>query len=184
MTIRSWLVKWFGNAFKKAVKAKLPSVPEIITTEPDKPAIVKPDHLPDATNMVPVMGRPDHNGDTTGMIGTIAVSYDDVRAQTIDHPHKAECGLEEAEGKPIRPIVNYDRHILTVSDIYYGKIKTVAGGYEIPAVVEWLGYQWTPAGYSINDDHRDKMHVRFEHGKASYFVPRQFRVFLFVDGRK
>ena len=38
MTIRNWLIKWFGNAFKKA-QATLPKVPDIVTPPvTDKPA--------------------------------------------------------------------------------------------------------------------------------------------------
>lgn len=117
-------------------------------------------------------------------LSTLAItSMPDVQAVTVDHPHAAECGLEEREGKPIRPVVTERGHILTVSDIYYGKIKTVDGGYEIPCDVQWLGYRWHPIGYSINDDHVAKMQVRFKAGEK-HFVPRQFRVFLFVEGRK
>jgi len=113
----------------------------------------------------------------------VCTVMEDVRQATIANPQFEECGLESSEGKPVRPVVNSGPHNLTVSSIYLAKIQTVEGGYIIPCNVEWLGYTWTPVGYSINDDHRAKMQVKFEAGKP-HFVPRQFRVFLFVDGRK
>lgn len=42
MTIRDWLVKWFGNAFRKAAKT-VPVLPDIVTPSPaDNPATVTP----------------------------------------------------------------------------------------------------------------------------------------------
>lgn len=113
----------------------------------------------------------------------VCAEMEDVRQVTIKNSQFEECGLETSEGKPIRPSVRTGNHNLTVSSIYLKQIKTVEGGYEIPCNVQWLGYTWTPIGYSINDDHRDNMQVRFTPDKP-HFVPRQFRVFLFVEGRK
>ena len=49
MTIRNWLTKWFGCAFKKA-QATLPKVPDIVTPPvADRPATGTTDHIPDAT---------------------------------------------------------------------------------------------------------------------------------------
>jgi hypothetical protein len=120
---------------------------------------------------------------TCDLSGTIPASMEDVRQVTISHPHSSECGLEEKEGIPIRPIVTAGGHILTVSDIYYGKIKRMGDDYMIPCNVEWLGYRWHPIGYSINEDHVARMQVRFEAGKP-HIVPSVSRVFLFVEGRK
>jgi len=113
----------------------------------------------------------------------IAMEMEDVRQATIGNPQFEECGLESSEGKPVRPMVKSGNHNLTVSSIYLKKLQPTEGGYLVPCNVQWLGYTWTPIGYSINDDHRDKMQVRFETGNP-HFIPRTFRVFLFVDGRK
>lgn len=52
MTIRNWLTKWFGCAFKKA-QATLPKVPDIVTPPvADRPATGTTDHIPDATKKV------------------------------------------------------------------------------------------------------------------------------------
>ena len=159
--------------------------PELVDALTNRPPVTTTTQPPIATE--PVL-QPDH-------IATVAIgckcdltkpaisAMPDVQQATFVNSHKSECGLEENEGKPIRPIVTERRNILTVSDIYYGKIVPVDGGYRIPCDVAWLGYRWHPIGYSIGDDHVDKMQVRFKAGEA-HIVPHRFRVFLFVEGRK
>ena len=142
----------------------------VVVAETNVPAVVKPE--------APVVTKCTCNTSLP-----ICAEMEDVRQVTIRNPQFEECGLETSEGKPIRPAVRSGNHNITVSSIYLKQIKTVEGGYEIPCNVQWLGYTWTPIGYSINDDHRDKMQFKFDPAKP-HFVPRQFRVFLFVDGRK
>jgi hypothetical protein len=150
----------------------------------------KVDHLPDATNMVPVMGRPDHNGDTTGMICACdlskpaCTSYEDVRQITIGNSQWEECGLESQYHILIRPVVTFGGHIICVSSILEKEIKSVDGGYELHCPVLRHGYTWHVLGYSLGDDHVERMQVRFKTGER-LFVPRDGkRAFVFVEGRK
>ena len=111
-------------------------------------------------------------------------SLEDMRAITIDHPHKAECGLQESEGIPLRPVFKSGNHILTLADIYYGKIKRVPGGFEIPCPVSFGGYSWHVVGYG-QDDHVEKAAYRFKAGERVYIPKTDTKtMFFFVEARK
>ena len=162
MTIRQWLIKLFGDAFRKIV----PSLPiPTPTPEPDKP----------------VAGQ---GACTCDLSKPAITSLEDMRAITIDHPHKAECGLQESEGIPLRPVFKSNGHILVLADIYYGKIKRVPGGFEIPCPVSFGGYSWHVVGYG-QDDHVEKAAYRFKAGERVY-IPKTdtATTFFFIEARK
>jgi hypothetical protein len=111
-------------------------------------------------------------------------AYEDVRQITIRNSHWEECGLESKYKILMRPVVTFGGHIITVSSILEGSIKAVDGGYEVACPIKKLGYSWHILGYSLGDDHLDKMQVRFKKGDK-IFIPRDGkRAFVFVEGRK
>ena len=71
-----------------------------------------------------------------------------------------------------------------MSSILEKEIKVVDGGYELRCPIQRHGYSWHVLGYSLGDDHIDKMQVHFKAGDR-LFVPRDGqRAFVFVEGRE
>lgn len=141
--------------------------------------IVIPAVIPEVTT-----GKPDAKACSCDISKPPAKAYEDIRAITIANPQWEECGLESQYKILVRPIVSYDRHILSVSSILDGAVKIVNGGYEVACPVIKHGYSWHVIGYSLGDDHAERMQVRFKKGDR-IFIPRDGkRAFVFVEGRK
>ena len=112
-------------------------------------------------------------------------NLEDLRQVTLIDSHASECGLQEREGIPLRPVFRSNGAGLVLADAYYGKIKRVDGGYEIPCPVEFMGYKLHVTGYDLVNDHPEKAPVKFKQGDR-VFVPKTDRTtsYFFFEARK
>lgn len=143
-----------------------------------------PDYTPPPIVIPPVVVNPPapQTGCQCDLSRPLLTDVRPIRAVTEANPHGEECGLQEEEGKQIRPIVSLQGNILTVSSIYLGnKIKPVDNGWEIPCPIEWNGYSWHCFGYAHKGDHVENC-TRFAAGERR-IIPRSF-TFIFVEARQ
>lgn len=135
MTIRDWLVKWFGDVFKKVSK-KVPVIPDIVTPKPDVAPAACSCSLKDplAVPLVPKLGSSDKEVDANlrqrwvdGAQDTCGGLPSDIRPLAI-RPAGKTFGWKYpvTEGK-ISVRVNGDK--MTIScGVYEGQSWHIIGG--------------------------------------------------------